>query len=63
MQHPATLVDDDGVAIRANGLEMVGTVIGNGGKRPDGRFAALPLALVWDLNATEDVAMAWTRRR
>ena len=58
MQHPATLVDDDGVTVRTDGLEMVGTVIGNGGKRPGGRFSALPFAGIRDLNTTEEVTVS-----
>ena len=41
----------------SDGLEMVAAVVGNGGKRPNGRFAALPLAFVRNLYTTKDVAM------
>lgn len=43
MQHPVPFVDEGGVAVRADSLEVDGTVIGNGGKRPNRRFAALSL--------------------
>ena len=55
---PPILINDDGVAIGENGLEIVGTVVGNHREHPNRLFSALPLIDIRNLNATEEVAMA-----
>ena len=57
MLHPPLLIDDYGVTIGVDGLQMFFPVGGNRGKMPDDITALLALLHVWDLYLAENVAM------
>ena len=57
MPHHPLLIDDYGVAIGVDGLQMLFPVGGNRGKMPDDIAALLTLLHVWDLDLAEYVAM------